>query len=107
MWTLFAYSPDVVSRSFDVPIEYRNVPPNRRIQPGTHTVRVRLSCPDHAFRRLDPAQKAVALVLDQPHDGENRLTIDRSNVSIPDQSTPDCVDPEVVEVSARFLPQPN
>ncbi len=100
MWILFAYSPEVVYRSFDVPIEYWNVPPNWRIQEGPNTVRVRLSGPDHAFRLVDPAQLAVTLLLDQPQDGENRLTIDRSNLNIPDQITLDGVDPEVVKVRA-------
>ena len=84
MWTLFAYSPEAVSRSFDVPIEYRNVPTNWRIQPGPNTVRVRLSGPDHAVRLLDPAQMAVTLLLDQTQDAENRLTIGRSNLNMPD-----------------------
>jgi len=100
MWILFAYSPEVVYRSFDVPIEYRNVPPNWRIQAGPNTVRVRLSGPDHAFRLVDPAQLAVTLLLDQPQDGENRLTVDRRNLNIPAQITLDFVDPEVVRVRA-------
>ena len=63
-------------------------------------MRARLSGPDHAFRLVDPAQLAVTLVLDQPLDGENRLTIDRSNLNSPDQITLDSVDPEVVAVRA-------
>ncbi|MFO8174835.1 MAG: diadenylate cyclase [Longimicrobiales bacterium] len=100
MWILFAYSPEVVNRSFEVPIEYRNVPPDWRIQVGPNTVRVRLSGPDQAFRLLDPDQLVVTLTLDQPQDGENRLTIDRGNLNLPDQITLESVDPEVVEVRA-------
>ena len=100
MWVLFAYSPEIVNRSFDVPIEYRNVPPDWRIQEGSTTVRVRLSGPDQAFRLVDPAQLIVTLSLDQPQDGENRLTIDRGNLNLPDQITLDGVDPEVVTVRA-------
>jgi diadenylate cyclase len=100
MWILFAYSPEVVNRSFDVPIEYRNVPANWRIQEGPNSVRVRLSGPDQAFRLVDPAHLVVTLFLDQPQDGENRLIIDRGHLNLPNQITLDSVDPEVVTVRA-------
>lgn len=100
MWSLFAYSSEIVHRSFDVPIEYRNLPPNWRILEEAQTTRVTLSGPEHAFRLIDPAQLAVAFTLDEPVDGENRLTISRENLDIPAPIALDGADPEVVTLRA-------
>lgn len=100
MWNLFAYSPEIVQRSFDVPIEYRDLPPNWRIQEGDQTARVTLSGPEHAFRLIDPAALAVAFTLAEPVEGENRLTISRENLDVPTSIALDGADPEAVTVKA-------
>lgn len=103
LWFLFAYSPEMVYRSFDVPVEYRDVPPNWMIQEGPATAHVTLSGPDQAFRSVDPGQLAIAFSLAQPQDGENELTVDRSDLDLPEQLTLDRVDPRTVRVVARPL----
>lgn len=103
LWLLFAYSPEVVYRSFDMPIEYRDVPPNWMVQEGPTTARVTLSGPDQVFRLVDPDQLAIALSLDQPEVGENELPINRSTLDLPNQLTLDSVDPRTVQVIAQPL----
>ncbi len=66
MWYLFAYRTDTIQRTFDIPVEYRNLPKNWEIdEPKVTTVKVTLSGSEPAFSMLDPATMIVSLKLDE------------------------------------------
>jgi uncharacterized protein (TIGR00159 family) len=101
LWWTFAYSPETVYRSFDVPIEYHDVPSDWRVQGETSTAQVTLSGPDQAFRSIDPSQLAIAFSMSEPTEGTNELAVDRSNLDLPEELTLDGVNPSTIQVQAR------
>lgn len=103
LWFMFAYSPNPVYRSYDVPIEYRNVPSDWRLEDPPNTVRITLSGPEHVFQTMEPAEMRAALSLAKPQEGINRMRIDEENLQLPEQVNLDSVDPRTVQVEAQPL----
>lgn len=102
LWFSFVYSPETVYQSFEVPIEYHDVPENWTLE-GPSTARITLSGPGRAFRVIDPDQLAVAFSLDSPEEGTNELTIDESNLDLPGRASLTSATPRTIEVTARPL----
>lgn len=103
LWLMFAYSPEPIYRSYNVPIEYREVPSDWMLDDPPTTARITLSGPGHVFQSIDPTQLAVSLSLDDLQEGANRLRIDQGSLELPEQLTLDSVDPRTVEVEAQPL----
>lgn len=103
LWFSVAYSPGTVYRSFDVPIEYHDVPSDWTIEDEPSTARVTLSGPDQAFRLIDPNQLSVAFSLASPQQGTNQLMINEGDLDLPPRITLTSASPRTVEVSAYPL----
>jgi hypothetical protein len=103
LWWGFAYSPETVYRSFEVPIEYHDVPPNWQIQGASSTAQVTLSGPNSTFRSIDPSQLAIAFSMEEPAEGTSELAVNRSNLELPEEVTLESVDPATVQVQAHLL----
>lgn len=83
-WLVFSYSGDIVYRSYEVPVEFRNLPAGFALQRDTAlTALVTLAGSDQALRRLDPAQLAVSFDLADPSVGENELLITQEQLQLP------------------------
>jgi diadenylate cyclase len=83
-WLVFSYSGDTVFRTYEAPIEFRNLPAGWSLERDTTlTARVTLAGSEQAFRRLDPAQLAVSFDLERPVAGENELLITEEQLSLP------------------------
>ncbi|TWU02546.1 diadenylate cyclase [Stieleria varia] len=62
LWFAFAYHTDIVQRTFAVPIEFRNIPPDYEIaEPKPNFAEATLSGPEPTFAMLDPTRLAVSL----------------------------------------------
>lgn len=84
VWMVFSYSGDTVYRSYDVPIEFRNLPRGWSLKNDTAlTALVTLSGSDQSFRRLDPTQLVVSFDLPQPREGTNELMVTREQLRLP------------------------
>lgn len=103
LWLSFAYNPGTVYRSFEVPIEYHDVPPNWMLEEGAGTARITLSGPEQAFRILEPNQMAIAFSLESPQDGTTELRVEERNLDLPRQLTLTNATPRTIEVTAHPL----
>lgn len=103
LWLIFAYSPEPVYRSYDVPIEYRDLPSDWQLDNPPSTARITLFGPNHIFQTVNPNALAVSLSLSEPQEGVNQLRIDEDHLELPEQLTLDSVDPRTVQVEAHPL----
>lgn len=101
LWLLFAYSPGTVYRSFEVPIEYRNAPPEWLLEDGEQWANVTISGPEQAFRLINPERLAIALDMEEPEEGWNEFAVDRSDLNLPEQLSLENVQPQTVRINAR------
>lgn len=101
LWLLFAYSPDVVYRTYDVPIAFRNLPPNWALENDVPSnVQVTLSGTEQAFTLLDPASLIISFDLSEPMEGLNTLVIDDDNLQAPAKFNLYNVNPQEIHVEA-------
>jgi uncharacterized protein (TIGR00159 family) len=103
LWWGFAYSPETVYRSFEVPIEYHNVPSNWRIEGEVSMAQVTLSGPHSAFRATDLDQLAIAFSMEEPAEGTRELAVNGRNLDLPEEITLESADPAAIRVEARPL----
>ena len=83
-WFLFAYNPSTVQRTFIVPIEYRNIPPDLVLDEFSPTeTRVTLSGTEPAFRFLEPATLKIAIDLAGVEEGVETRHVDARNLDLP------------------------
>lgn len=83
-WGLLAFPPDVVERTFVVPIEYHNLPANTALD-GTEPseARVTLAGREAVFSMLDPGSLKVSLDLSQAKNGVGDFPINVQDVDRP------------------------
>jgi diadenylate cyclase len=101
-WLLFAFSPETVQRTFEVPVAFRNLPPVWVLEHDSlleaHVV---LSGSEQAFELLDPEDLIISLDLADPEPGVNELVIDEDNLELPSELSLSDVEPREVSVIAR------
>lgn len=101
-WLLFGYSTTIVRRAFDVPIAFRNVPPEWVIEGDSALeARVVLSGSEQAFRTMNPSDLMISFDLPDPEPGPNELAIGVNNVALPAGLMLSYVDPPSVTVTAK------
>ena len=103
-WFVFAYSPNSIVRTADVPVDVRNMPDTwilERVEPVE--VALALSGPERAFESLDEDALAVSIDFDRLEEGANRMTIDASNVELPGRLQLRSAEPGTVQIVARQL----
>jgi diadenylate cyclase len=101
IWLLFSYSADTISRTFDVPIEFRNLPPEWALESDTvPSALVTLTGSERAFGRLDATELAISFDLTEPDSGLNVLTVSGEHLALPSGLRLANVNPQEVRVEA-------
>ena len=101
-WLLFSYSADTISRTFEVPIEFRNLPAEWSLDSDTvPAALVTLSGSERAFGRLDAGDLAISFDLTSPDSGVNVLTVTGENLNLPSGLRLANVNPRELRVTAH------
>jgi diadenylate cyclase len=83
LWLTFAYRTETVSRTFMIPVEYRNVPPEWIIEaPVPSKVQVSLSGMERAFN-FDASRLALSLNVSNPKEEYQTLPVSAKDVNMP------------------------
>ncbi|MEO8493507.1 MAG: diadenylate cyclase [Planctomycetota bacterium] len=83
-WILFAYNPSTIQRTFEVPIEYRNVPAGLVLaESAPGETRVTLSGTEPAYRLLEPATLKISLDLATAVEGSLKVAVEPANLNTP------------------------
>ena len=102
VWLLFSYSADTVSRTFETPIEFRNLPQEWTLDSDTvPSALVTLSGSERAFAALDDGQLAVSFDLADAGAGTNVLTVTGENLNLPPGLRLSNVNPRQITITAR------
>lgn len=102
LWLLFSYSANTISRSFEVPVEFRNLPAEWVLESDTvPSALVTLTGSERAFARLDGEGLAVSFDLSSPDVGQNVLTVTSDNLSLPSGLQLSNVQPRQILVEVR------
>lgn len=102
IWLLFSYSADTVSRTFEVPIEFRNLPAQWTLDSDTVPgALVTLSGSERAFGRLDSDELVISFDLAEPDSGLNVLTVTGDNLTLPSGLRLANVNPRELRIVAR------
>lgn len=103
LWFSIVYNPGTVYQTFDVPIEYHDVPADWALEDGASTARITLSGPEQAFRLVDPDELSVVFSLASPEEGVNELTVTERTLDLPGQLALAGAAPQRVTVRAMPL----
>ena len=102
VWLLFSYSADTISRSFEAPIEFRNLPAGWSLDSDTvPSALVTLAGSQRAFAVLDGDGLAVSFDLSEAEPGLNVLTINSDNFNLPSGLRLTNVNPRQIHVTAN------
>ncbi|GIW80200.1 MAG: adenylate cyclase [Gemmatales bacterium] len=83
-WYIVGFNPNTVVRTFVVPVEYRNVPPNLAINEGVlETVHVTCSGSERDFRFLDASSLKIAIDLANRSPGIHEIEFSARNIRLP------------------------
>lgn len=107
LWLTFAYRKEIIQRDFVVPIEYRNLSPERVIADAKpKEITVTLSGTDRLFNLFDPKELKVGLDLAEVVDGERTFTLSKDAVRYPSQLSLVNIEPREVSLKVyRFVTQ--
>ena len=102
VWLLFSYSADTISRSFEAPIEFRNLPDGWSLDSDTvPSALVTLAGSERAFAVLDGGNLAVSFDLSDAESGSNVLTITSDNFDLPSGLRLTNVNPRQIHITAN------
>ena len=104
LWGFFAYSPDTVSRTLSVPVEFRDLPDDwelREVSP--EAVQVTLVGPERVFALLDRETLAASFELTTPREGVQRFTVSEEGLGLPAGVRLNSVNPQQVRAETRQL----
>lgn len=102
VWLLFSYSADTISRTFEAPVEFRNLPEEWTLDSDTvPSALVTLVGSERAFAALDGGQLAVSFDLSDAAAGVNVLTVTGENLQLPPGLRLSNVNPRQITVTAR------
>jgi len=103
LWWAFAVQVDTIQRTFVVPVEYRNLPPQWEIDsPKPNYIELTLSGSQPAFRLLDPTAVRVSLEITQVN--EDRLIslpAETNLINVPAELSVEQIKPSNIIVSIR------
>lgn len=96
-WVLLAYQPEVIERSFEVPIEYRNVAEQLSLD-GTQPIKaqVTLSGRESAFNLLDPDSLKVSLDLSAAQRGYGEVAVSPQTIQHPPDLSVTRIEPATI-----------
>lgn len=84
LWLVFGHRIEIIRRDFVIPIEYRNLAPDRIIgEPKPKEITVTLSGSERTFRLLDPKELKLSLDMSAIQDGENKFYLNKDLIRKP------------------------
>lgn len=101
LWLVFGYRADVLSESYRVPIEYRNVPAELHIEDISHrNVTVTLEAPEREFFLLNRKSLKVIVDLTTISPGKLEIQLDTNMLLHPPNMTVQSIEPSSVHIDA-------
>ncbi len=83
-WLAFVYQPGTVYRTFEVPIEYRNIQANTSLQESLPVeIRITLAGPAQAFENFESGDLVVSFNLESENAQDGVLEIGGENINLP------------------------
>jgi DNA integrity scanning protein DisA with diadenylate cyclase activity len=103
---VFGHEAETVARTYDVPVAYRNLPPEWLLEePDPPSTRVTLSGPPRAFEELDPKTLTAAIALDELRSGSQVVRIADTDLTVPSELSVYRVEPRRIVVIAERAAQ--
>ncbi len=105
LWIAFGYQREIVRRDFIIPIEYKNVPQNWRIdEPQVTETKVILQGPQQAFRLLDEHSLKLSLDLSNVIEKKHEFTLSKDMVNAPSNlPVADIVPAKIHVYASKFI----
>lgn len=104
LWLLFAYSPETVSRTLSVPVEFRNVPDDWELtEVSPELLQMTLVGSERAFEQLERDALSVSFDLSAPQEGPQRFVVREDRLELPANVRLNSFNPREVEVNAQHL----
>jgi diadenylate cyclase len=103
-WLLFAYDVGTIQQTFEVPIEYRNVPEHLSLD-GTapNKAQVTLTGSERAYRFLDPSSLKISIDLGVGFAGSQIIQITSRNLKLPSNLDVQRIQPRVLWIHLREI----
>lgn len=100
LWFAIAYNADTIYRTYDVPIEYRNLNASNIVMADSMPIeaRVTLYGPEQAFQLLETSQLAVSFNLDSNSLSADSLLITQDNIELPSDLNLYSVSPRSLDI---------
>lgn len=105
LWIALAYPSGTVYRTYELPIEYRNLDSNQIALQDSVPLRARvtLSGPEQAFRTLDPSNLVISFNLESQNINDGELEITENNINLPADLTFFEASPSTLKLKPRQL----
>jgi len=101
-WLMLAYNVGTIQQTFEVPIEYRNIPPNLALDETVpNKARVTLSGPERAYHFLEPATLKISVDLALSSVGSQVFPITEKNLKLPSSLSLRRIEPQVLWITLR------
>jgi uncharacterized protein (TIGR00159 family) len=101
-WLLLAYNVGTIQQTFEVPIEYRNIPPALALDETVpNKARVTVSGPERAYHFLDPSSLKISIDLGVSPVGSQVLQITEKNLRLPSSLSIRRIEPQVLWITLR------
>ena len=100
-WYVLAYDPTTVVRTFDVSIEYRNLPAGLVPDRPRPDVQLTLSANENSFRFITPDSLKCSVDLAGLTAGNHTVTLGPENFKLPTNVQIDSIDPSVLWIFLR------
>jgi uncharacterized protein (TIGR00159 family) len=104
LWLVFAYSPNLWYRTFEVPIVYQNLPEQWRIESTAPTAaQISISGAQRSFEAFSPENLTVVVDLEDPTEGTHRKELSADLVRLPVGLSVAALHPDEVEIDLQKL----
>lgn len=104
LWFQFAYSPDMITRMYNVPVEFRNLPPEWEIvEPLPAERQISITGSEQAFELINTSELAISLDMSDPVQGWSEVAISREHIELPPGLELNRVDPPELQIRTRQL----
>jgi|GEM_PF-27462 len=101
LWLMFAYRMETIQRSFVVPMEYRNLPANWKLEEPVPTeARVTLSGSERAFQLLESSRLMISVDLSDVRNGAQQIALSDENLNNPPDLSVSEIEPRAVWLTA-------
>lgn len=106
-WAVFAYRTETIQRTFDVPIEYREVPESVKLSSTVPIqARLTLSGSERAFQFLTPGVLKVSVDLSATAEGKDVYSITEEHIQVPANLAIFRIEPRTIYIEFEREPEP-